>query len=171
MGAINRVGGVNREVQVALDPLRLQALGATASDISRQLRLVQQDFSGGRTDIGSSEQPVRTLASVGSADELGRLEFTLSDGRRIRLDQIATIRDTIAEPRSVALLNGKPVVGFEVARSKGASEVEVGAAVQKALAEMRLQYPEIDVTEAFDFVTPVAEEYDACLLYTSTDAN
>ncbi len=163
VGAINRVGGVNREVQVALDPLRLQALGATASDISRQLRLVQQDFSGGRTDIGSSEQPVRTLASVGSADELGRLELTLSDGRRIRLDQIATISDTIAEPRSVALLNGKPVVGFEVARSKGASEVEVGAAVQKALAEMRLQHPEIDITEAFDFVTPVEEEFVASM--------
>jgi hypothetical protein len=42
VGAVNRVGGVTREVQVALDPLKLQALGATAADISRQLRQVQQ---------------------------------------------------------------------------------------------------------------------------------
>jgi len=61
------------------------------------------------------------------------------------------------------LLNGKPVVGFEVARSKGASEVEVGAAVQKALAEIRQQHPEIEITEAFDFVTPVAEEYEGSM--------
>jgi multidrug efflux pump subunit AcrB len=34
VGAINRVGGVNREVQILLDPLKLQALGATAADVS-----------------------------------------------------------------------------------------------------------------------------------------
>ncbi|MFZ4480631.1 MAG: efflux RND transporter permease subunit, partial [Rhodoferax sp.] len=159
VGAINRVGGADRQVQVALDPARLQALGASASEISRQLRQVQQDVAGGRADVGGSEQPVRTLASVYSASELGALEMALSDGRRIRLDQLATIRDTIAEPRSAALLNGKPVVGFEVARSKGSSEVEVGAAVQKALAEVHLQHPEIEFTEAFNFVLPVEEEY------------
>jgi multidrug efflux pump subunit AcrB len=85
--------------------------------------------------------------------------MALSDGRRIRLDQLATIRDAIAEPRSAALLNGKPVVGFEVARSKGSSEVEVGAAVQKALAEINQQHPQIELTEAFNFVLPVEEEY------------
>jgi multidrug efflux pump subunit AcrB len=159
VGAINRVGGADRQVQVALDPARLQALGATAADISRQLRQVQQDTAGGRADIGGSEQPMRTLASVSSASELGRLEMSLSDGRRIRLDQVATIVDTIAEQRSAALLNGQPVVGFEVARSKGSSEVEVGAAVQKALTELRLQHPGIEITEAFNFVIPVEEEY------------
>ena len=159
VGAINRVGGADRQVQVALEPARLQALGATAADISRQLRQVQQDVAGGRADVGGSELPVRTLALVHSASELGALEMALSDGRRIRLDQLATIRDTIAEPRSAALFNGQPVVGFEVARSKGSSEVEVGAAVQQALAEIRLQHPEIELTEAFNFVTPVREEY------------
>ncbi len=159
VGAVNRVGGADRQVQVRLDPERLQALGATAADISRQLRQVQQDVAGGRTDVGGREQPVRTLASVRSAGELGALELALSDGRRIRLDQLATIRDTVAEPRSAALLNGKPVVGFEVARSKGSSEVEVGAAVQQALTEIVRQHPDVELTEAFNFVLPVQEEY------------
>ncbi len=163
VGAINRVGGVNREVQVALDPARLQALGATAADISRQLKSMQQESAGGRTDIGGSEQPVRTLATVASARELEAMELSLADGRHIRLDQVATIRDTFAEPRAAALLNGKPVVGFEVARSKGASEVEVGAGVRRALEEMRLQHPDMQITEAFDFVTPVQEEYDGSM--------
>jgi multidrug efflux pump subunit AcrB len=163
VGAINRVGGVNREVQVALDPVRLQSLGATAAEISRQLKAMQQESAGGRTDIGGTEQPVRTLATVASARELEAMELSLSDGRHIRLDQVATIRDTFAEPRAAALLNGKPVVGFEVARSKGASEVEVGAGVRKALEEMRLQHPDMQITEAFDFVTPVQEEYDGSM--------
>ena len=159
VGAVNRVGGVNREVRVSLDAMRLQALGATAADISRQLRQVQIDSAGGRADVGGSEQPVRTLATVRSAQELGDLQLALSDGRRIRLDQVATVTDTTAEPRSAALLNGQPVVGFEVSRSKGESEVAVGAAVQKALAELKVQHPDIELTEAFNFVTPVEEEY------------
>ncbi|MDM0012160.1 efflux RND transporter permease subunit [Variovorax sp. J22P168] len=163
VGAVNRVGGVTRQVHVDLDPAKLQALGATAADISRQLRLVQTESAGGRTDVGGSEQPVRTLATVQSADQLDAMQIVLGDGRRIRLDEVARIRDTIAEPRASALLDGKPVVGFEVARSRGASEVEVGAAIQKALAEMRVQRPDIQLTEAFNFVAPVEEEYEGSL--------
>ena len=163
VGAINRVGGASREVQVLLDPARLQALGATATDISRQLRQVQTESAGGRTDLGSSEQPVRTLATVKSARELAALEMALPDGRRIRLDQVAAVKDTTSEPRAAALLNGVPVVGFEVARSRGASEVEVGAAVQAALSEMRLVHPDVEITESFNFVKPVEEEYTGSL--------
>lgn len=167
VGAVNRVGGVTREVRVALDPSKLQALGASAADISRQLKQVQTESAGGRTDLGGSEQPVRTLATVKSAQELGRLELALSDGRRIRLDQVATVSDTVADPRSAALLDGKPVVGFEVARSRGESEVTVGAAVQVALTELKRQHPDLVLTEAFNFVKPVEEEYDGsmALLY------
>ena len=163
VGAVNRVGGVTRQVHVDLDPARRQSLGATAAEISRQLRLVQIESAGGRTDLGGSEQPVRTMATVRSADELRNIQIVLTDGRRIRLDQVARISDTIAEPRAAALLDGKPVVGFEVARSRGESEVSVGNAVQKALAELRVQRPDLTLTEAFNFVTPVQEEYDGSL--------
>ena len=163
VGAVTRVGGVTREVRVALDPARLQALGATAAEISRQLRLVQSESAGGRTDLGGSEQPVRTLATVKSAAELAKLELSLNDGRRIRLDQVATVSDTVAEPRSAALMNGQPVVGFEVSRSRGESEVVVGAAVVKALGDFKAQHPDLVLTEAFNFVQPVQEEYDGSL--------
>jgi multidrug efflux pump subunit AcrB len=163
VGAINRVGGVNREVRVELDPVKLQSLGTTATDISRQLKQVQVDSAGGRADLGGSEQPMRTLATVKSAQELGQIDLALGDGRKIRLDQVANVIDTFAEPRSAAMLNGVPVVGFEVTRSKGASEIEVGAGVQKVLAELKTKRPDLQITEAFDFVTPVAEEFSASL--------
>ncbi|MDZ7921598.1 efflux RND transporter permease subunit [Rhodoferax sp.] len=163
VGSVARVGGVTREVQVALDPLKLQALGATAADISRQLKQVQTESAGGRADLGGSEQPMRTLATVATVEELSQLELSLSSGKRVRLDEVATVKDTVAEQRSMALLNGKPVVGFEITRSKGASEVEVGAAVQKALADLKAQHPDLELTQAFDFVTPVQEEFDASM--------
>jgi len=167
VGAVSRVGGVTREVRVELDPARLQALNATAADISRQLRMIQQEASGGRTDVGGAEQSVRTIATVKSAEELARMEITLADGRRIRLDQVANVMDTVGEQRSAALLNGKPVVGFEVTRTRGAGETEVAAGVRKQLDALKAAHPEISVTEAFNFVDPVQENYDGsmALLY------
>ncbi|MES2999966.1 MAG: efflux RND transporter permease subunit [Pseudomonadota bacterium] len=165
VGAVNRVGGVDREIRVALDPVRLQALGATAADISRQLSQVQTESAGGRTDLGGAEQSVRTMATVKTAAEIGELQLSLSGTppRSVRLKDVATITDTVAEPRSAALLNGKPVVGFEVTRSRGESEVTVGAGVQKALAELKAQRPDLELVQAFDFVTPVEEEYHGSL--------
>jgi multidrug efflux pump subunit AcrB len=165
VGAVTRVGGVTREIRVALDPQRLQALGITAAEVSRQLRQVQQESTGGRTDLGGSEQPVRTLATVKTAREIGLIEIPLAgSGRSVRLQDVATISDTWAEPRSAALLDGKPVVGFEVARSRGESEVEVGAGVRRALDALRAAHPDIELTQAFDFVTPVQEEYEGSLI-------
>jgi multidrug efflux pump subunit AcrB len=163
VGAVSRVGGVNREIRIALDAGRMQSLGVSASVVSRQLSAIQKDSAGGRTNLGASEQPVRTLATVKSAEELAQMEIALGDGRKVRLDQVATVQDTIAEQRSAAFLNGKPVVGFEVSRSKGASEVEAGKGVRLALTEMKKAHPDIELTEAFDFVTPVEEEYAASL--------
>ena len=163
VGAVNRVGGVMREMRVSLDPLRLEALGVTAAEVSQTLREVQTESAGGRADLGDGEQPVRTLATVADAEALGDIELALAGGRTLRLREVAKVEDTVAERRSAALLDGKPVVGFEVSRSRGESEVEVGAAVQAALAELRAVHPDVEITEAFNFVTPVEEEYHGSL--------
>ena len=163
VGAINRVGGVTREITISLDPIKLQALGATAADISRQLRAIQRESAGGRMNLGAGEQPVRTLASVANVTEIRSMQLSLADGRHIQLDQVAKVEDSVSEPRALALLNGKAVVGFEVTRSRGASEVEVGAGVQKVLTELRLANPDLEFTEAFNFVTPVKEEFQGSM--------
>jgi multidrug efflux pump subunit AcrB len=163
VGGISRVGGVTRQVWVELDVAKLQALNATAADISQQLRNSQLEIAGGATKIGGSDQPIRTLANVKSAAELAKLEIVLADGRTIRLDQVANVIDTIAEPKSRALLNGKSVVGFDISRTKGAGEIEVGNGIYKALDALKLAHPDITITEAFNFVTPVQEEFDASM--------
>jgi len=159
VGAVSRVGGVTREVRIELDPARMLALNATAADISRQLRQIQQEASGGRSDVGGAEQSVRTVATVRSAEELAAMDIVLSDGRRVRLDQVATVADTVAEQRSAALLDGEPVVGFEITRSRGAGEVEVATGVRAALEKLKAEHPDIAITEAFNFVDPVEENF------------
>ncbi|GHU08520.1 acriflavin resistance protein [Betaproteobacteria bacterium] len=163
VGAVKRVGGVSREVRVTLDPLRLQALGATATTVSRQIKQVQIESAGGRADLGNGEQPVRTLANVASAAELAQLEIPLGDGRRIRLADIARVEDTVAETRELAFLDGRPVVGFEISRSLKESEIEVGAGVRAELQKILSANPDLDITEAFDFVAPVQDGYDGSM--------
>lgn len=163
VGSVIRVGGANREIAIALDPVKLQALGASAAEVSRQLRQIQRESAGGRTDLGGSEQSLRTLANAASAAELAAMEISLRDGRRLRLEQLATVSDSVAEPRSLAMLDGKPAVGFEVTRSRGASELEVGAGVQQVLAQIRSENPDLQLAEAFNFVIPVAEEFQGSM--------
>jgi multidrug efflux pump subunit AcrB len=155
VGAVARVGGVTRQVSVELDPAKLLALNATASEVSQQLRLIQQEASGGRSDISGMEQSVRTIATVQSAAEMAKIEVVLADGRHIRLDQVATVSDTIAERRSAALLNGRDVVGFEISRTRGYGEVDVAQGVTVVLEKLRSEHPDIEITEAFNFVDPV----------------
>ena len=164
VGAVSRVGGATREIRVELDPARLLALRATAADVSRQLRQIQQEASGGRSDVGGIEQSVRTIATVQSAEELGAMEITLVDGRRIRLNELATVSDTVGEKRSAALLNGKPVVGFEIVRAKGAGEVDVTDGVRATLEKLKADHPDITITEAFNFVDPVIENFEGSMI-------
>lgn len=81
MGRFERVGGVQRQVRVEVDPARLASLGVTAADVSRALRQVQQQASGGRGRLGGEEQAVRTIATVRQASEIAALPVVGADGR------------------------------------------------------------------------------------------
>ncbi|MEY4589265.1 MAG: hypothetical protein RL497_1341 [Pseudomonadota bacterium] len=163
VGSVSRVGGASREVLVELDPTQLLARNLSAADISRQLRQVQQDASGGRSEMAGAEQSVRTLASVQSAEELAHLELALGDGRHIRLGQVARVQDTTAEPRTQALLDGQVVVGFEVMRAIGASEINVADAVRLRISQLQAAHPNITFTEALNQVAPVQENYQGSM--------
>ncbi|MET3514668.1 multidrug efflux pump subunit AcrB [Pseudacidovorax sp. 1753] len=163
VGAITRVGGVTREVRVALDPARMQSLGITAATVSRTLRQVQMESAGGRAELGGAEQPLRTLATAKTAAEVAAMQIPLGNGRHARVDEVATVTDTVAEPRALALLDGKPVIGFEISRSRGASEVEVGDGVEKALDQLKADYPHLTLQRTFDFVDIAKGEYDSSM--------
>ncbi|UYB52952.1 efflux RND transporter permease subunit [Xanthomonas sp. AM6] len=159
IGAVSRVGGVTREVRVELDPDRLLALNATAAEISEQVRDLQQEASGGRVEVGGAEQSVRTIATVATAEEIAALDVSLGDGRRVRLDQLATVTDTAAQPRSLALFDGRPAVGFEVLRARGAGEIDVAQAARAVVQELQAAHPEVQFTEALNSVDPIVDNY------------
>ncbi|MRW83090.1 AcrB/AcrD/AcrF family protein [Pseudoduganella sp. FT26W] len=163
VGAVKRVGGVYREIRVELDDARMAALRVSALDVSRQLRLVQKEAPGGRGDISGAEQSVRTIATVKTAAELAAIDLPLTDGRRVRLDQVATVTDTVSEPRAVALQDGVPVIGFEIFRTKGASEMAVAKGARTAIEELQKNNPKVELKQVIDNAHPVEENFDGSM--------
>ncbi|MFZ0790341.1 MAG: efflux RND transporter permease subunit, partial [Chromatiaceae bacterium] len=163
VGKVARVGGVDREVHVDLDSARMQALGVTAGDISAQLKRVQQDASGGRGDIGGAVQSVRSLGAVDSVAGIADLDIPLADGRRVRLKDLGSVTDDIAERSAFAVLGETPVVAFEVTRIKGASEVAVAENVAAEVARLAAAHPEVQIREAFNTVDSVADNYSGSM--------
>src|SRR3546814_10240526 len=100
-----------------------------------------QQSSGGRTQFGGDEQSVRTIATVRHASELDALPIVLAGGRQVRLDQVATVHDGIAERTQIAMLDGRPVVGFQVYRAKGFDETRIAAQVQETLDALAATHP------------------------------
>ena len=163
VGAVKRVGGVFREIRVELDDQRMAALRVSALDVSRQLRLVQREAPGGRGDVSGAEQSVRTIATVKSAAELAAIELPLTDGRRVRLDQVATITDTVSEPRAIAMQDGHEVVAFELFRTKGASEVAVARGARDAIKELNADNPKVVLQQVIDNAIPVEEDFEGSM--------
>ncbi|NHZ60752.1 efflux RND transporter permease subunit [Massilia genomosp. 1] len=163
VGSVKRVGGVTREIRVELDDARMAALQVAAVDVSRQLRNVQREAPGGRGDVSGAEQSVRTIATVQTADQLAAMDIPLPDGRRVRLDQIASVSDTVAEPRAVAEQDGKRVVGFEIFRTKGASETKVAEGTRAAVAELQAAHANVALKEVIDNAQPVEENFDGSM--------
>ena len=142
---VERIGGVEREILVALDPDKLQAAGLTALDVSRRLRGTNVDLAGGRAEIGKNDQAIRTLAGAKTLNELAGTMIALPSGGELRLDDLGNVTDTIADRRTFARFNGEPVVALGIKRSKGASDVVVAEAVQKRIDGLKAAYPDVDL--------------------------
>ncbi|RYD63485.1 MAG: efflux RND transporter permease subunit, partial [Sphingomonadales bacterium] len=143
MSAVNRNGGVDREIRVILDPAKLQGVGLTASQVNQQLRSVNLNAAGGRAEISGFEQSVRVIGNAKNAYTLGQTLISTGNGRTIRLADIAKVEDSFAEQRSLAKYNGRQVVSFDIQRAKGASDVTVFEDAEKKLKKLEETNPKV----------------------------
>jgi hydrophobic/amphiphilic exporter-1 (mainly G- bacteria), HAE1 family len=163
VGRVERYGGVNREIQVKLDPDRLMALGITASDVNQQLRATNADLAGGRGEIGGKEQSIRTLASAKTLNDLANTKISIPGGREVRLSEVGQVIDGSEEERYFARRDGDPAVALAVFRAKGASEVSVARVVEKKIEELSKQYPDVRLSITDDQVAYTFGNYEAAM--------
>ncbi|MER3493373.1 MAG: ABC transporter permease [Mastigocladus sp. ERB_26_2] len=161
---VKRVGGVDREVRVNLDPDRLQSLGITATQVNDQIRALNINLPGGRAEVGGSEQSIRTLGSAKSVDVLKTYEILLPNGGSVPLSSLGTVEDSYAEVRQTARLDNKPVVAFQVLRSTGSVMVTVEEGVKAAIKELEKTLPsDVKLELIFTRANFVRESYKSTI--------
>lgn len=161
--AINREGGVSREIRVILDPAKMQAFGITAAQVNNQLRQSNLNAAGGRTEIAGAEQSVRVLGNARDAFQLGETNIALGGGRFVKLSALADVQDLYGEQRSISTMNGRQVLSFSIQRAKGASDVKVYDAVWKELRKIQKENPKIHFTELYTSVDYTKAQYKSSI--------
>ena len=133
MAEVGRFGGVDREIEVILDPAKMQALGVTATQINNVLRQENINASGGLAEVGGTRQSLRVLGNSASAYDLSQRQIQLGGGRTVRLADVARVRDGFGERTSISEVGDKEVVNFYMNRARGASDLTV---YEQALEEL-----------------------------------
>ena len=159
MSQVRRSGGVDREIRVILDPARMQSYGLTASQVNQQLRQVNLNAAGGRTEIAGSEQAVRVLGNAQNAFQLGETRISIGNGRTIQLSDVAKVTDGYAEQRNLAKINGRQVLSFSIEKAKGSSDVSVHDEAMKKLAEIEKNNPKVKFKILFTRTEYTKEQY------------
>jgi hydrophobe/amphiphile efflux-1 (HAE1) family protein len=161
---IDRLGGLDREIRVDLDPSRLQAYGITATQVNEQIRNFNVNLPGGRSEIGGSEQNVRTLGSAKNIADLKNYPIILANQDSVALSNLGTVEDSFADARKSAYLNGKPVVAFGVRRSTGSTLVSVEEAVSKTLKNLEKTLPaDVQITQIFSRADAIRASYESTI--------
>ncbi|MBP1647585.1 MAG: family cation/multidrug efflux pump, partial [Bacteroidetes bacterium] len=135
------LGGVEREIRVELDETKLMALGLTVEEVARAVHRENVDLPGGTIRKGSLRYPVRLRGELNSATQIARLSFTnRGSGRRIRMTEISTVRDTIEERRGWTRYNGKDIMVLQVRKEAGSNTLAVSENVRQALTRLEREY-------------------------------
>ena len=163
VAAVSREGGVDRTIRVVLDPAALSAQGITAAQVNTQLRQVNLNATGGRAEIAGSEQSVRVLGNAKTAYDLSQVDIVVGGGRSVRLVDLGQVIDGYSEQRSLAKLNGRQVISFNVQRAKGFSDLTVYDAVWKEMHKIEKDDPRIHFSEISNEVDYTRSQYHSSI--------
>ena len=163
MAAVNRGGGVSREIRVILDPARLQSYGVTAAQVNNQLRQTNINAAGGRAQIAGSEQAVRVIGNAQDAFRLGEQQIAVGGGRTVRLSDLAEVRDLYAEQRNLSMMNGRQVLSFGISKSKGASDVTVFDQAAEQLHQLERENPKVHFRILYSGVDYIKNQYKSAM--------
>jgi len=161
---VDRVGGVDPEIRVDLDPQQLDALGITATQVNDQIRALNINLPSGRTNLGQQEQGIRTLGSAPTVEALANYRIQLPNGTAVPLQSLGTVERGYAEARQAAYFNNQGVVAFSVLRSTGSVLVSVEEGVTAQIAQLEATLPEdIEFQLVFTRATDIRDSYQASI--------
>lgn len=142
VGAIEIVGGREREIQIEVDPDRLRSYGLAASDVVMAVQAQHLDVPSGRTVEPGRERTIKLSSEMKSVEELRELIIPAPTPSPVRLRDVAHVIDGPQEARSAATFEGQTAVALVIRKQSGANTVEVAARVQESLGELSTLIPD-----------------------------
>lgn len=141
VAAVNVTGGLQREIQVLVDPGRLQTFGLSINQVVQALQAENITSSGGQVTDAGKKVLVRVNGEFNDLDQIRQVGLTTPAGAVVRLGDVATVRDTTAEQQQFALFDGKPAIGLSIQKQTSGNTVQIAHAVKKALQELQRELP------------------------------
>jgi hydrophobe/amphiphile efflux-1 (HAE1) family protein len=136
VASVDLSGGLVREIQVEINPERLRGFGLSVNDILNSLSGENQNIAGGRVIAPDREIVSRTTGRFSNTDEIKGVLLTGAGGTRVPLSEVATVRDTSADQRFWARLNGTPAVRIGIQKQPESNTVEVVDQVRAQIARL-----------------------------------
>lgn len=165
-------GGQKREIQVDVDMTRLTALGLSLSQIEQALQRANDTRPGGSIKKGRYRYALRTVGEFQSVEEIGATVINTGPGSNngvsIRLDEIATIRNTFRERQGLTRYNNQETIGLLVTKESGANTVQVAQKVVEVVGQIKQQYPEVNlvvVDNQAEFISAAINQVKQSLIY------
>jgi HAE1 family hydrophobic/amphiphilic exporter-1 len=141
VGSVSITGAPEREVQVYIDPQKLEAYNLTIEGIAQNIRLDNINTPAGVVDIGSESYSLRVNGEFKDASELKRLVVGTSGGKTIFLSDVADVNDDLQERVQETYTNGIQGASIIVQKQSGSNTVEIADEILKALPEIQKNLP------------------------------
>ena len=135
------VGGVEREVQVQVDPERLRLYDLSLQDVVDAVERENVAIPGGDLDLGDLSYAVRVPGEVARPEQVGDFVIVARRGAPVFVRDVATVRFGFEDRDSYARINGEESVALAVQKRLGANIIEVADRVKATVDEMRPSWP------------------------------
>ncbi|HAA53425.1 MAG TPA: AcrB/AcrD/AcrF family protein, partial [Myxococcales bacterium] len=138
-------GGKKRDIQILVDPLKLQLLGIPLGNIVKALQADNVQVASGSIRQTRKEFAIRTVGMFKTIDQIGKVVIGFK-GRPvpqpIYLSQVAKIKDTHEDPSRLIRADGKEGMLLLVQKRSGANTVQTANRLLKKLPEIQRQLPQ-----------------------------
>ncbi|HEY2323967.1 MAG TPA: efflux RND transporter permease subunit [Thermoanaerobaculia bacterium] len=141
VGQVLIVGGRPRQINVVVDTEKLTAMGLTTSQVVGALQTQNVQIPGGKVEQGLRDMTLRTYGRVTDPAEFANVAIQSKNGYTVKIGDVAHIEDSVAEPESVATVNGNSAVVLNVRKQSGTNTVEVVNHLKEQIAEIQKGLP------------------------------
>lgn len=137
---VNITGGQEREIQVNLDAVKMQAYGLSVPQVQQNILSSNLDFPTGNIQTREQKILIRLAGKYKNVEELRNLIVSSKNGIQVRLGEIADVQDTQKITEKVARVNQKSAIILQIIKQSDANAVAVSEELVKTIAKLEAEY-------------------------------